>query len=122
MAGSVSFKTKSGIFVKSITFDSDEILAGKSVSGVVNMLNATAASDKVTVVTAVYEKINGGYKLIAVDADVDKDIPVGKSPINASVTVPADANASAVKVQIMVLEDMTSLVPLATAEALNDSK
>ena len=121
VSGSISFKVKSGVFVKNITFSGNEIMAGKVVSGVVNMLNATAAADKVTVVTAVYEKLDGGYKLIAVDADVDKEIPVGKSTIDASVTVPSDANVSTTMVQIMVLEDMTSLVPIA-AKTLDDGK
>ena len=122
VAGNITFKTKSGVFVKNIVFGGNEITQGKEVSGVVNMLNATADTDKVTVVVAVYEKLDGGYKLLAVEAKVDEALPVGNTPVDISVTVPADANVSKAKVQIMVLEDMTSLVPLATAETLDDGK
>ncbi len=122
VAGNITFKTKSGVFVKNIVFGGNEIAQGKAVSGVVNMLNATADADKVTVIAAIYEKLDGGYKLLAVEAKVDEALPAGNTPVDISVTVPDDANVSKAKVQIMVLDSMTSLVPLATAEVLDDGK
>ncbi len=112
VAGSVTFSTKSGLFVKDIVYTDNDIAAGATIRGAVNFYNATDSSAQATIIAAVYEKIGSAYQLTAVTPLINQSVAVGSVQIPIQVTVPSDASVTNTEVKVFVIEDMNTLKPI----------
>ena len=122
VAGSIKFNVLSGIFVKNIAFTSGNIVAGKDVSATIEILNCSGKSDKVTAIAAVYEEIEGSYRLVSVSPYINTDVKEGYDTIDVGVRVPSDVIVAKTNVKVMVLDSMASLKPLGGATELPGGK